>query len=160
MQRLVERMQRVQDWIAFVFISVMTICVSLQVFVRYVLQVPMFLWSEELTRFVLIWTVFLGIGVGVKNDAHFAMDVLPPFFGRRGEAVLRLFNHVSMGAILVLLILAGLRFSYFGLFEWSPNMEIPMVLVYASIPLGGGLALIYLVERIRRRLRDLGSEVQ
>ena len=80
MERLVARMERVQDWIAFGFISVMTVCVSLQVFVRYVLQKPMFLWSEELTRFVLIWTVFLGIGVGVKNDGHFAMDVLPPLF--------------------------------------------------------------------------------
>jgi len=160
MMRLVERLERIQDWIAFVFISVMTVCVSLQVFVRYVLQKPMFLWSEELTRFVLIWMVFLGIGVGVKNDGHFCMDILPPLLGRRWGLAVRLLNDVCMGTILVLLVLAGLRFSYFGMFQDSPNMEVPMVLVFASIPLGGILALLYLAERIGRRLRDSRGDSQ
>lgn len=155
MKRLVERLEGIQSWITFSFVSVITACVSVQVFVRYVLQKPLFLWSEELVRFILIWMVFLGIGVGVKNDAHFAMDVLPPLLGRRWGLVVRLFNDVCMGAILVLLILAGLRFSWFGLFQYSPNIEILMVWVFISIPLGGALALIYLVERIQQRVRDI-----
>lgn len=154
MRSLVERLERMQTWITFGFISVITACVSVQVFVRYVLQKPLFLWTEELARFILIWMVFLGIGVGVKNDAHFAMDVLPPLLGRRRGAAVRLFNDLCMGAILVLLILAGLRFSWFGLFQNSPNMEILMAWVFASIPLGGVLALLYLVERIQQRLSD------
>jgi TRAP-type C4-dicarboxylate transport system permease small subunit len=154
MKRLVERIEGIQNWITFGFISVITVCVSVQVFVRYVLQKPLFLWSEELSRFILIWMVFLGIGVGVKNDAHFAMDILPSFLGRRWGSVVRLFNDVCMGAILVLLILAGLRFSWFGFFQNSPNMEILMIWVFSSIPLGGALALVYLVERIRQRVRD------
>lgn len=155
MKRLVERLEGIQSWITFSFVSVITACVSVQVFVRYVLQKPLFLWSEELVRFILIWMVFLGIGVGVKNDAHFAMDVLPPLLGRGLGSVVRLFNDVCMGAILVLLILAGLRFSWFGLFQYSPNIEILMVWVFISIPLGGALALIYLVERIQQRVRDI-----
>lgn len=155
MKRLVERLEGIQSWITFSFVSVITACVSVQVFVRYVLQKPLFLWSEELVRFILIWMVFLGIGVGVKNDAHFAMDVLPPLLGRWWGSVVRLFNDVCMGAILVLLILAGLRFSWFGLFQYSPNIEILMVWVFISIPLGGALALIYLVERIQQRVRDI-----
>lgn len=70
MKRLVERFERVQTWITFGFVSMIAVCVSVQVFVRYVLQKPLFLWSEELVRFILIWMVFLGIGVGVKNDAQ------------------------------------------------------------------------------------------
>jgi TRAP-type transport system small permease protein len=157
MNHLAERLERMQIWITFAFVSVITVCVSVQVFVRYVLQKPLFLWSEELARFLLIWMVFLGIGVGVKNDAHFAMDILPSFLGRRWGAVVRLFNDVCMGAILVLLILAGLRFSWFGFFQNSPNMEILMVWVFISIPLGGALALVYLVERIQQRVRDFRS---
>lgn len=154
MKRLVERLERIQVWVTFGFISVITVCVSVQVFVRYVLQKPFFLWTEELARFILIWTVFLGIGVGVKNDAHFAMDVLPPLLGRRWGAVVRLFNDLCMGAILVLLILAGLRFSWFGMFQNSPNMEILMAWIFISIPLGGVLSLIYLIQRIQQRVRD------
>ena len=155
MRRLVERMERLQVRITFVLVCLITVCVFVQVFVRYVLQKPLFLWSEELARYFLIWMVFLGVGVGVKNDAHFAMDVLPPLLGRRWGAALRLFNDLCMGSILILLTLAGLRFSYFGLYQNSPNLEILMVWIFAAIPIGGVLALIYLVERIQQRLREM-----
>jgi len=160
MKRLVERLERIQTWITFGFISLLTVCVSVQVFVRYVLQKPLFLWSEEMARFILIWMVFLGIGVGVKNDAHFSMDVLPPLLGKRWGWVVRLFNDLCMGLVLVLLILAGLRFSYFGLFQNSPNMEILMAWVFIAIPVGGVLALLYLIERIRQRLNDFRGSAQ
>jgi len=160
MRSLVERLEQIQLWITFGCISVITVCVSVQVFVRYVLQKPFFLWTEELARFILIWMVFLGIGVGVKNDAHFAMDVLPSLLGRRWGAIVRLFNDLCMGTILILLILAGLRFSWFGMFQYSPNMEILMVLVFISIPLGGVLSLTYLVERIQQRVRDFRGGAQ
>lgn len=153
MKSLVERLERIQIWITFGLISLLTVSVSVQVFVRYVLQKPLFLWSEELARFTMIWMVFLGIGVGVKNGAHFAMDILPGLLGRRLGTAVRVFADLSMGLILILLVLAGLRFSYFGLFQYSPNLEILMVWVFISLPIGGLLALIYLVERAQRTLR-------
>ncbi len=160
MKRLVQRLEQVQTWLTFAMVMLIMICVSVQVFVRYVLQKPLFLWSEELARFLLIWTVFLGIGVGVKNDAHFAMDVLPPLLGKRWGTFLRLVNDLCMGAILLLLTLAGLRFSWFGLFQNSPNMEILMVWVFIAIPVGGLLALTYLIERIKQRLSDFRGGTQ
>ncbi len=160
MKRFVDRLEQVQVWLTFGMIMLIMICVSVQVFVRYVLQRPLFLWSEELARFLLIWTVFLGIGVGVKNDAHFAMDVLPPLLGKRWGAFLRIVNDLCMGAILVLLTLAGMRFSWFGLFQNSPNMEILMVWVFIAIPAGGLLALVYLVERVQKRVRDFRGGAQ
>jgi TRAP-type C4-dicarboxylate transport system permease small subunit len=62
--------------------------------------------------------------------------------------------------VLVLLILAGLRFSYFGLFQNSPNMEILMAWVFIAIPVGGVLALLYLIERIQQRLKDFRGGAQ
>jgi TRAP-type C4-dicarboxylate transport system permease small subunit len=160
MKRLAERLEGVQVWITFGFVAILAVAVTLQVFVRYVLQKPLFLWTEEIARFILVWMVFLGIGVGVKNDAHFAMDVLPPLLGKRWGALLRLFNDLCMGLILILLVLAGLRFSYFGLFQNSPNMEMMMAWVFASIPIGGVLALVYLCERIQQRWSDFRGGTQ
>jgi TRAP-type C4-dicarboxylate transport system permease small subunit len=135
---------------------VLMVCVSVQVFVRYVLQRPLFLWSEELARFILIWTVFLGIGVGVKNGSHFAMDVLPGLLPPRAAMAVRIFADLCMGGILILLTLAGIRFSQFGLYQHSPNMEILMIWVFASVPIGGILALVYLVERILQHAHGAG----
>ena len=160
MRGFLDRCERVQAKLTFGFLIVITIAVSVQVFVRYVLQRPLFLWSEELARYLLLWMVFLGIGVGVKNDAHFSMDVLPPLLGRRWGAAVRVFNDLCMMAILVLLTLAGLRFTYFGLYQYSPNMEILMAFVFVAIPIGGFVSLVYLIERIQQRIRDFRGEGQ
>lgn len=131
MGKFVEGLERARTWISAGLIGVLMVSVSVQVFVRYVIQKPWFLWSEELARFVLIWTVFLGIGIGIRPGAHFAMDILPGLLGRRLRTALRVFADLTMGLILVLLIPAGLRFSDFGLYQKSPNMEIPMVWLLA-----------------------------
>ncbi len=159
MKRLVERLERIQTRITFVFIAALVVFVSLQILVRLLLKMPLFLWTEELSRYVLVWMVFLGIGVGVKNDRHFAMDLFLPLLGRRWGTAVRVFNDLCMGAILVMLVLAGLRFSRFGLYQYGLTVEISMVLVYIAIPIGGVLALLYLIERIQRRLRDMRGEV-
>jgi TRAP-type C4-dicarboxylate transport system permease small subunit len=155
MKHMVERLEQIQIRITFFLISALTITVSLQIFIRLVLQKPWLLWTEEWSRYLLIWTLFLGIGVGVKNDRHFAMDVLPPLLGRRWGGIVRVFNDLCMGAILVMLILAGLRFSRFGLFQYGLIVAIPMVCVFIAIPIGGILGLLYLIERIQQRVRGM-----
>lgn len=159
MKRLVERLERIQTRITCVFIAALIVFVSLQILVRLLLKLPLFLWTEELSRYVLVWIVFLGIGVGVKNDRHFAMDLLLSLLGPRWGLALRIFTDLCMGVILVMLVLAGLRFSRFGLFQYGLSVEISMVAVYIAIPVGGVLALLYLIERIQRRVHDMRGEV-
>ena len=159
MRHAVERLERIQTRITVVLIATLVVFVSLQILVRILLKRPLFLWTEELSRYVLIWMVFLGIGVGVKNDRHFVMDLLLPLLGRRWGTALRIFNDLCMGVILVMLVLAGLRFSRFGLYQYGLTVEISMVLVYIAIPIGGVLALLYLIERIQRRVRDMRGEM-
>jgi C4-dicarboxylate transporter DctQ subunit len=125
--------------------------VATQVFVRYVVQKPWFLWSEEAARFVLVWLVFLGIGMGIKQGTHFAMDLLPNLLGGQLARVLRLAADLSMGLVLVLLTLAGLRFCYVGLAQKSPTMEISMLWIFAALPSGGFLGLVYLGGKLLGR---------
>ena len=45
------------------------IMMSVHVFFRYVVKAPL-TWSEEATRYLFIWFVFLGISYGIENDTH------------------------------------------------------------------------------------------
>lgn len=155
MERLLERMESVQGWITFALVAILALDVSIQVFVRYVLRRPLFLWTAELAQFLLVWLVFLGIGVGVRRGTHFAMDLLPGLLGARAGAALRLFAEGCTGLILVLLTLAGVRFSELGVFQRSISLQIRMAWVFAAIPVGGLLALTYLSQRIQRHWRTL-----
>lgn len=55
-------------WGAF-FISIVVICLFVQVFFRYVLGRSL-AWSEELSRFAFLWMVYTCVSIGAKDDSH------------------------------------------------------------------------------------------
>ena len=58
-----------------VLLSVMTIVVFLQVIYRYILHASLS-WSEEVSRYCMIYTVFIGVGAGLKAGTHTGVDAL------------------------------------------------------------------------------------
>ena len=55
------------------------IIMGIQVFMRYVLakSLP---WPEELTRYLFIWFVFLGISYGIRYNIHIKVDIIETVF--------------------------------------------------------------------------------
>ena len=48
---------------------------TLHVFFRYVMQAPL-TWSEEATRYMFIWFVFIGISYGIRNNTHIRVNII------------------------------------------------------------------------------------
>lgn len=81
MQTFMDKIGKVEYFLVAVMIAVMAIVNFLQVVFRYVIEgsLP---WSEELLRFLFVWTTFLGAGIGVRKGAHLGLTIivnnLPP----------------------------------------------------------------------------------
>lgn len=81
MQAFMDKVGKVEYFLVAVMIAVMAIVNFLQVVFRYVIEgsLP---WSEELLRFLFVWTTFLGAGIGVRKGAHLGLTIivnnLPP----------------------------------------------------------------------------------
>ena len=78
MSILVKLSRSVNKWIEFVLFGLglsMSIIVAVQVFCRYVLNHSLF-WSEELTRYLLVWLNFLGASVAYYRKVHPGIDVI------------------------------------------------------------------------------------
>src|ERR1700742_1192953 len=72
--------------------------VTLQIVSRYTALIPSYIWTEEMARFLFIWTIMIGAMVGVREASHFEVDVwpdLPP----RVEAVVRLVGRLGVLAV-------------------------------------------------------------
>jgi TRAP-type C4-dicarboxylate transport system permease small subunit len=79
----------IEDWITLAIFWVMTACVFLQFFTRYVLN-DSYAWTEEIAINCLIGVVFLGSVMCVRVSRHIQVDVLyhylpPPL--ARGMAI-------------------------------------------------------------------------
>lgn len=136
-------------------LGVMVAVVAIQIGVRFILPrlgiaaaAP---WTEELARYLMIWSIFLGAAVATRAGALICMDTVPdavpPALGRmiRTTALL-----ITMG-FFGLLVWLGWQWTLFGLAETSTVMSIKMAWVYASMPVGGVLSIINIAALMLER---------
>lgn len=117
-------------------------CLGLaQVVSRYLLGEPL-VWSEEVIRYALIWSVFLGSGVAIKKGMLAAVEVV----SQLAPANLR---KMLVGASILICCAFWAVLLVYGIFILdavqgmsSGALEMPMPLVYLAIPVGAGIALI------------------
>lgn len=130
----------------FMYISliVMSALAFAQVVTRYVLEIPN-VWIEETTRYLMVWSIFIGMAIAVRKKAHLEVDVVSFFFPVAARKIQLFFN--------VVLLIFGILFNWLTLrvvfFQWemgqtSPGMQVPMAVVYFGMFVGGILLLIHL----------------
>ena len=67
----------------FVLLAGMTLVLGIQIFCRFVLNNSL-TWSEELARFMFIWSTFLSIGFCLKEGISLKIDTLISLFPQKG----------------------------------------------------------------------------
>ena len=77
----------------------MIVAFSIQVFGRYIFSVG-FPWTEELTRYAMIWMVFLGATWIIYNSEHVKITILEDIFKGKSRKALLIFQSI-MGLIFV-----------------------------------------------------------
>lgn len=84
LRRICLLLERLSCLLMFVFLAVMVAVVFAQVVWRYVLSASIF-WSEELSRYLMVWATMFASGVCLKRGSHMAVrfvhDGLPPLCG-------------------------------------------------------------------------------
>lgn len=119
-----------------------TALIFIQVVFRYVLQ-DSISWSEELTRYMLIWIVFLAAGYVLNKGAHANIDLLLTRFSPAMRTVVEKISLLLIMAFSCIIIQYGFMLMRFGKRQISSALTIPMHYVYLAIPIGGALLIFY-----------------
>ncbi len=124
------------------------------VFMRYVMNASLS-WGEELTLWLFVWFVWLGVSYAFHTGDHVRITVLRDVLSERA----RLFADVVI-ALLVLVFLAVLTIECIKLIrqpfvasQTSVVLGLPIPILYASAPVGAGLSAIRVVQYLIRTLR-------
>lgn len=151
--RLLSRIQsafdRFLDGVCVFLLIVMSISTLAQVFFRYVFigligigALP--IWTEEFSRWVFVWMIFLGMAVAVRRGAHIRINMfllwMPP---RLREGFELAINAVVVATCLALLTYgweyASRTTSFTPALQWDLKWE------YIAVPVGAAISLYYLV---------------
>lgn len=120
-----------------ILLSFMTVLVLIQVFSRYVLNSPV-AFTEELVRYSLIWTGFIGAAYAFSTREHMSLTLLKDkFTGKAHTALLVAIDALILLLAIFVITIGGFKLAVSASREFSALLGIPRSLVYAIAPISG-----------------------
>jgi TRAP-type C4-dicarboxylate transport system permease small subunit len=118
-----------------ILLGVMSLVIIFQVFSRFFLGMPL-PWSEELARFIMIYTVFVGAAIALRYQKLIAVEVVSERLSFKKRRVLKITIHVIAIILFAILFVKGIEMTGKVHAQLSAAMQVPMSIPYASIPIG------------------------
>jgi C4-dicarboxylate transporter DctQ subunit len=145
-------LDNLEEWLIALLMGGATVIIFVAVIHRYAAGLPIpvvqdwllalnLSWAQEACIYMFVWMAKFGAAYGVRTGIHVGVDVvinhLPELLRRKC-----IFFGLAAGALFT-----GVVAAFGANFVWqlshtnqtSPDMELPMWLVYLAIPLGSGL---------------------
>lgn len=122
--------------------------VGMQILARYGEIIPNYLWTEEVSRFTLIWLVMIGSAVAVRENTHFDIDLLPPAKTSLGELIGRLVVRLCVLGFALIFLWGSIEYTQFGARLTSDMADINMAYVYGSFPFAAVGWILFTLEGI------------
>lgn len=132
--------------------AVLVVIASLQVGARYFFDRPL-AWSEEGVRYVMIWTALLAAAWSVRDREHIAVDLILGYLPPRGRRALEVLRNVLVAAFCLVLLPSAVRVTQDVHSQLGVAIEIPLSLVFVSLPLGLALMAWWSLRLALRALR-------
>lgn len=155
MDKLKKFLDNFEGYCCVGFLIAMSIIVFIQVVFRFVIKSSL-PWSEEASRYLLVWTAFLGGAYGVRQGAHIGVEAFMLLFPKNIQKVVAML--VTVASMVICAIIC-----YYGCIivgkqldggQLSPAMRIQMGYMYAAIPIG----MVFFIIRYAQLLFDQYKE--
>ncbi len=147
LRRVIIYYARLLDILLVISVAAIILPVSLQIFARFTELLPRYIWTEELSRFLLVWMVMIGAMIAVREGTHFSVDLFPSLKGRQralADIVAGLFVLVFAGFFLWY----GIEFTDTAWYRISELAELPLWMIHIAWPVAGLTWLLFQGERI------------
>lgn len=144
-------LNRLALWVAAIGLVLMTAFVAWQVFCRYILNDSPS-WTEPGSVMLMSWFIFLGAAVGVRENYHLGFDVLLYVLPKSGKRVLRMISDIVILCFSFGMVWYGLQLVMLTWNTTLPSLGISGAYDYFPVVAGGGLMMLFALERIVLRL--------
>jgi C4-dicarboxylate transporter, DctQ subunit len=158
-------LDNLEEWLIATFMGLATLIIFFAVVHRYTSGIPWIWqytrnistsWTQELCIYLFIWMAKFGAAYGVRTGIHVGVDVL---VRNLAPAKQRFFVVLSLGSgafFTAIIALLGGKFVHFIYVtgQISPDLEMPMWIIYLAIPLGSSLMCYRFLQVMRHYLKS------
>ena len=116
-------------------------------------------WSEELSRYLFIWSIMLGVNVAIMDNQMLRLEFVDSLLGKRAAAMVDIIVSV-IGWLLIasLLYSSVIYFQALGTKQLAPTLGWQMRYVTLCMPIGAGLSLwaqtLTLIKKTNLLIKD------
>jgi TRAP-type C4-dicarboxylate transport system permease small subunit len=145
-------------WIVIAILAAMASMVFANVALRFATDRSL-LWTEEASRYLMVWLTFLGSGLVLRYGGHIGIETLQEALPQHAAAI-RAAIFVLLLAFFAVMLGVGTRYARLTRDQTTPVLGIPIGAVYLALPIGFALAIVHLLlmakpyVRRRRYLAD------
>lgn len=155
LRKLDELVTKIEEWTLFAIVMAALVSLFANVVLRYGFNYTL-AWSEELVRIVIIYSTFLGASVAVKQRAMIRIDAVVQIFPRLKNG-LTVYTNLLMLAFAAMMMVYGYKITHLQYLTHQKTiiMQIPLVVVYAIMPVTGGLVFIRTIQVMIQDIRAM-----
>ena len=147
MKRFYDSLEKSLRIFLLVLVSGLVVTTVLQIVARFILMVSI-PWTDELARYLMIWAAFVGLGVAYRKRelicVAFFREKLPPHLLK----VALLVSDLLCSVFAIVIVIYGFKLSLLNAGQVSPSMRVSLGIVYAIIPFGCLLFLLFAFESV------------
>ena len=160
LKKLIFGYDKLEEYMLCASLVLTTLIIFAQIIMRSVFNNSL-TWSEELTRYIFIWQIWLGVSIAQKEKQHIRVELLFNFFkGEKFRAAVDIVATLILIAFNVFLVINGSELvrQMFVRNNVSGAMRLPLYIVYAVLPLSAFILCLRLLGQVAADVRFLGGK--
>lgn len=149
----------IEGYISIILLVAMTGIMFTGVIFRYVFNSSLS-WSEELSRYLFIWFVFISMSYAVKEKAHIRVEALNRLIPKSIRPYINILGRIGWLVFAGFVTYLGVTYAMTMTNSVSAAIKLPMSLVYFGIPLGFFFMAVRLVFQIGESIKNPEIEIE
>lgn len=154
--KAMDYVNRITGWIVAIMMAVMVVLISWQVYARF-LGGESLTWSEEISRFIMVWSVMLGTALCLRRSQLIAVEFVPEIVGDKWRKVIKLITHILNSVFFFIITYYGWILAINLISQEAAASGLSMFWAYASLPVSG---LLMFLNTIVVVIELFGDEAQ
>lgn len=134
-----------------------TLIIFMQIIMRSIFNSSI-TWSEELTRYIFIWQIWLGVSIAERENDHIYLEIVNSVVKNETiKEIVRIIANLIMIAFNIFLVVKGSELvrQMIARGNVSGAMRMPMYYVYLALPVSSFILLLRLIGKTLVKIKLL-----
>ena len=140
LEKISDILDSVCGFLIVIMIGAMVIITTAQIICR--IWFTALSWSEEVTRFLLTWSTFLGASCVYRRNGNIAITAVQGLFPESVQKVMRILVHLICMCLFAALLYYGIRYCNRQV-RTAAALPIKMKYIYMCLPIGLGICMYH-----------------